>query len=556
MDPTTRRIKNKLDSKFPNIPDCPSDEIAQASRRLAALAIEMESGETNPQILIDSITDGQHDQGIDALYLDENQKELILVQSKWRTKGTGTISSAEMAKFANAIDRCFEFDFDNPNSKFRGKYNDIEKGIGDAYTVKAIMISTTTDPIPEENLYPLKKLQDRINDVDDVLRFSYFDKKKIYDYLLNNQKHSIDLTIELNNWGYINEPYKAYYGTVDAANIAEWYQQFGNSLFSQNIRFFKDNTEVNDGIQNTLDKEPENFFLYNNGIKLLCSEASRATHSVNHKSTIFTLKNASIVNGAQTTGSIAKFYQNKPSDDIKEAPVFVEVIDLTGMPESAAATISKLSNTQNRIEGKDFAALDPEQDRIARELAFEEQPIHYIYRTGSFTEDIDSRSCTLDEAIPALACEQDDIKLVTLAKSNVGALTSNTSKAPYTTLFNQNTNSIVLYNSVQVMRYVDDKLSKEYKKKQGKEKLISTHGNRFLLHLVLQAIKKELTFSDQILNEKTLQDLVDKILPIYIRQTQKSLVKLYPDAYPANVFKSAGRCKDLKEDIMQQKESI
>lgn len=106
------------------------------------------------------------------------------------------------------------------------------------------------------------------------------------------------------------------------------------------------------------------------------------------------------------------------------------------------------------------------------------------------------------------------------------------------------------------MRYVDSKLSKEYQKKQGKEKLISTHGNRFLLHLVLQAIKKDLKFSNQILNEKTLQDLVDKILPIYIRKTQKSLVKLYPDAYPANVFKSASRCKDLKEDIMRQKESI
>lgn len=565
VSPTMRRIENQLCSKFPDIPlaDCrlykeSQKETARNSRRLAALAVEMESGETNTKILVDSITDGIEDQGIDAIYLDDNHRELIVVQSKWRANGRGSISSDETAKFATTIERVLEMEFSNPNDRLKGKINEIEKALGEmGYTIHAIIISTTDTPINEECMYPIKKLQDKVNDVDTFLVFSEINIQNIYDYLARGKNNSIDLTINLRNWGYIKEPYKAYYGTVDAADVAGWYQQFGDNLFSQNIRFFKENTEVNQGIVETLAKEPENFFLYNNGIKLLCSETIRnSAFSSSRTITSIELKNASIVNGAQTTGSIAKYYQSNHNDEMKEAPVFIEVIDLTGMPESAASTISKLSNTQNRIEGKDFAALDPQQYRIFRELLLEKEQINYIYKTGAPIRDADWRSCTLDEAIPALACEQGDIKLVALAKRNIGAFTADINKPPYTTLFNKDTNSVVLYNSIQVMRYVDSKLNNEYAKKQGRERLIAVHGNRFLLHLVLNSVKctlnkSDLELSSQILDSETICNLVDKFLPAYIKETQFALGELFPDAYPANVFKNASRCDELKQQIQK-----
>lgn len=561
-----RRISNQLHNKFPDIPltdyigqdDEQTKELARNSRRLAALAVEMESGETAPETLVKAITDGANDQGLDAIYLDEKHKELILVQSKWRTDGSGSITSDEISKFTHSVEQIFDSSLDNANNRIKSKQSDILTGLNEfGYTIHAVVITTAKNHINKQNFKIFESLQDRVNDEYKFLYFREINQEDIYDYLAKGvDRKNIDLTIELNNWGYINEPCKVFYGTISAAEVAKWYQEYGNDLFSQNIRSFKESTEVNQGITKTLKEEPENFFLYNNGIKLLCSSTGRTSqHSNNHAITTIKLKNASIVNGAQTTGAIAKFYQDQDNAG-HEASVFVEVIDLTGLPESAASTITKLSNTQNRIESKDFAALDPTQARIARDLALEKEQIKYIYKTGEFSsQEPDSPYCTFDEAIPALACEQNDIKLVALAKGNIGALTADIAKPPYKKLFNSGTSAITLYNSVQIMRYVNTELAEIYAKKQGKTRLIALHGNRFILHLILQSIKDDLrknnsSLAEQILSIEEVHTRVDRVLSEYVRKTQVALSTLYPDAYPAFAFKNQSKCAKIKEVVL------
>ncbi|WP_316311883.1 hypothetical protein, partial [Clavibacter michiganensis] len=46
----------------------------------------------------------------------------------------------------------------------------------------------------------------------------------------------IDFHAQLENWGTVSEPYEAYYGVVAASSVADWYERFGDRLFSQNIR--------------------------------------------------------------------------------------------------------------------------------------------------------------------------------------------------------------------------------------------------------------------------------------------------------------------------------
>lgn len=567
-----RQIKTQLIRKYADMPltdyignDNDEDkEAARDSRRLAALAIEMETGETAPETLIGSVTDGAGDKGLDAIYIDENHKKIILVQSKWRNDGSGSINLSETSKFANSLYQIISGDlahspfFKDANNRVKGKLSDIDSALDTyGYTVHAIMITTARERIKKENLSPIKPLLDEATTSDtDLFYFREITQGDIYNYFKKEiSRNDIALTIELHNWGCITEPYKAYYGTTSASSIAEWYREYGDDLFSQNIRSFKGSSDVNQGIIKTLEEEPENFFLYNNGIKLLCSKTTRtAKNSNNHMLTSIELKDVSIVNGAQTTGAIGKFYQD-PNNSENEALVFVEVIDLTGMPESAAATITKLSNTQNRIEGKDFAALDPVQYAIAQQLALEKEPIKYIYKTGEASpQETDALYCTLDEAIPALACEQDDVRLVALAKGNVGALTADTTKAPYKKLFNDNTSGMTLYNSVQVMRYIEAKLKEEYTNKE-ETRLIATHGNRFILHLVLQSIKKELqrrnlTFSRQILSTEIVHDLVDKFLPDYIQKTRDTFYELYPNGLASYAFRNQSKCTKMQKAIL------
>lgn len=157
---------------------------------------------------------------------------------------------------------------------------------------------------------------------------------------------------------------------IDAVYNDSTYQRYGNRLFAKNIRYYKGSTDVNQGIKEVLRTEPEKFFYYNNGVKLLCRKITRkAAHSTDRITGLFALEGVSLVNGAQTTGSIGAVYADMP-DVVARAKVFIQMIDLADTEEEQATQITRFTNTQNRIDGKDFAALDPEQERIKNELSF------------------------------------------------------------------------------------------------------------------------------------------------------------------------------------------
>ena len=106
------------------------------------------------------------------------------------------------------------------------------------------------------------------------LFFAEYKLQNIYEYLANGQ-NSDHITLDdviLHNWGFVETPYKAYYGTIPVAAIGEWYNQYGNRLLLLAIRYYKGSTDVNKGIREVLKNEPEKFFYYNNGIKLLCKK--------------------------------------------------------------------------------------------------------------------------------------------------------------------------------------------------------------------------------------------------------------------------------------------
>ncbi len=104
------------------------------------------------------------------------------------------------------------------------------------------------------------------------------------------------------------------------------------------------------------------------------------------------------------------------------------IVQLISENKTEATQITKLSNTQNRIEGKDFASLDPEQERLRMELSL--GGIQYLYKDGSQIEDPEHQ-ILLDETIVSQACLLDEISIIALVKGNVGALTENIDKVPY-----------------------------------------------------------------------------------------------------------------------------
>lgn len=533
-------------SDFPN-----NDSNHFETRAIASLCLTMLCGLEPLQSSL-HITDGYHDMGIDAIYLDDTQKKLFVIQSKWRKDGSGSITQEEMQSFVEGIHRIINFDLDGANERILKKKNDIDFALTKiGYQIQVVYIHTGNRYVDEYAKRPLTNLMRTTNDdVSTLIIYNEITFREIYTYLSQGQNaESIVLDdVILNNWGKKENPYASYYGTISAAAIGEWYKNYGNSLFAKNIRFYKGSTEVNEGIKKTLLQEPENFFYYNNGIKMLCKSIYRkAKDSTTNETGLFTLEGVSVVNGAQTTGTIGEIFANN-SEQVAKATVMIQLIDLSNVPDTANIQITKLSNTQNKIENKDFAALDSEQERIRIELAFSHYD--YLYKSGDKLTNMDTQ-LTFDEAIVAQACWHYDLSYSTLAKRNVGALSEDITKAPYKALFNPSTNTFALLNSVLVIRQVEKYLQMKREILSGRERLACIHGNRFIAHCVIQSIKTNPDYESCVLDS----NLVSKQVVQLIKKTFPEIVKymndLYADSYPANIFKNAGKCKEIRKRMSE-----
>lgn len=550
------RVQTKLDELFQGKIDLSDvtnpDEIENKfyTRALAAIAVVMCSG-VDYELAAKSVTDDYHDMGIDAIYNDTVQKKLVLVQSKWRKDGTGSVSQEEAHTFAEGINRIINLELSGCNKKIAAKQSEIDAAIRDMdYQIESIFCHTGSQGMSTYALRPIDDLLGKANitGANELLTFSEVKLQEIYEFLANGQNgDNITLNdVVLTNWGMVDTPFKAYYGSISVSAIGEWYNQYGNRLFAKNIRYYKGSTEVNQGIKDVLKNEPDNFFYYNNGIKLLCKKITRkALHGTTREMGLFVLEGVSLVNGAQTTDTIGTIFAESP-EILTSANVLIQMIDLGDSDEAQAAQITKLSNTQNRIDGKDFVALDRNQERLRMELSF--AGIQYLYKSGAKLDDLEHQ-ITLDETIIAQACLSAELSIVALAKGNIGALTENIEKPPYKSLFNSGTNSFSLYNGVQVLRTVDRLLKQHEATSTGRKRLVLVHGNRFLLHLILGKIKATDGFGTKYLSNECIATLVNEHFQTQWDSVFDAMEAKFPDAYPSYLFRNVGKLKELVEVI-------
>ncbi|MBO4998192.1 MAG: AIPR family protein [Lachnospira sp.] len=563
MSIQVERIQAKLEEMFENninMSDVNTANISEnyknklVSRQLAAYSLVMRCG-IEAEIAANAITDGMKDCGIDAIYKDEDSKTLYLIQAKWSKDGRGTIRQGDTLKFVNGVNKIINFDFDDVNEKILSKKSEIESALLDMeFKIKMIVIYTSNQALPKESEDAILGLESHVNDeISELLTNETIFLNDIYEFMAHPASDQ-DILIDdvlINNWGIISDAdgtHRGYYGMVNAGQIAEWWKQYGNSLLDKNIRFFKGDTEVNKGMIKTLMEEPEKFIYYNNGIKLISKKVTRKlAHSADRDTGLFHLEGVSIVNGAQTTGSIGECYIGN-EDIINKAKVMVNIISLENSDEDFGNDITKLSNTQNRIENKAFVSMDLFQENLRRDLSMD--GIDYFYKDGKYNT-ANSKACSIDDVTIAVGCYLSDISVTASIKRAYGSIFEDIKKTPYVSIFNSSLTAYLAWNCVCIYRKFEENNIRIQTNSEGARRLIAVHGNRFILHMIFQVLKEkyrdfsikyfeltpEILVEIKELNEK----LIDKII----------IVKneLYPDAYPANLFKNAARCRVIKDKL-------
>lgn len=128
--------------------------------------------------------------GIDAIYNDTVQKKLILVQSKWRKDGTGSVSQEEAHVFAEGINRIINLELTGCNKKILSKEQAIDTAIRDMdYQIETVFCHTGSQEMNRYALRPIDELRSRTNiaGANELLTFSEIKLQDIYDFLANGQ---------------------------------------------------------------------------------------------------------------------------------------------------------------------------------------------------------------------------------------------------------------------------------------------------------------------------------------------------------------------------------
>lgn len=161
--------------------------------------------------------------------------------------------------------------------------------------------------------------------------------------------------------------YDAYLGIIPGKFLADIYLKYGSKLLQGNVRaFLSFRGNVNKGIRTTIMKEPENFFTYNNGIAIV----ARAIRRSPDKTKIVYFKDLQIINGGQTTASLASAIIKKEAPkgmDTLYVPMRLTVLNVEDdMSEEQVQnyndltkTISECANSQNAVKPADFFSNHP-----------------------------------------------------------------------------------------------------------------------------------------------------------------------------------------------------
>lgn len=156
------------------------------------------------------------------------------------------------------------------------------------------------------------------------------------------------------------ENFESYLCVLPASIISGLYKEYSTRLLEKNVRSFLQFKGVNKGIRETIRKEPEKFFAYNNGLTITATSAEILT--VDGQKHITSLTDFQIVNGGQTTATI--YFTQKDGFDISKVKVMakINVAKETSNEdlEELISNISIFSNAQSRVSKVDLRSRNPQ----------------------------------------------------------------------------------------------------------------------------------------------------------------------------------------------------
>lgn len=158
--------------------------------------------------------------------------------------------------------------------------------------------------------------------------------------------------------------YESYLAVVPGKFLSDIYLKYNARLLESNVRsFLNTRGEINKGILNTILNDKEKFFAYNNGIATTAD--SIEIQNTANGPVITSFKNLQIINGGQTTASLASAVLKNNAD---LTGIYVQmklsIINEGADKAELVRLISKYANKQNKVTNADLNSNHPFYTRI------------------------------------------------------------------------------------------------------------------------------------------------------------------------------------------------
>lgn len=365
--------------------------------------------------ITDSITDnsyltsigseGGHDRGIDAIYIDESDAKQTV--HLFNCKYTENFQKTESHFPGNEIDKMVSFLsdlmgqdnniketvnpilfgkieeiwdlFDKTNPNFvvhicANYYNGFEKKEGERFERAVSKMVNIEYHLMDELVARLtKKDKQNINAKMPAVDVNYFKKTHGDINALIAEVDALDLIrIVLDNQDIRNQ--------TDITNFDELKQyEILEDAFEENVRvYLKQRSKINRSIKATaLSEDNYKFFYFNNGITITCDKFSYPER----RSPIIELENLQIVNGSQTIHALYDALREK-SGNFNKIQVLCRIYETKN--RDLSQQIAEYTNSQNPVKRRDIRSIDFMQQKLEREL--EAKGYYYERKKGQHSD--------------------------------------------------------------------------------------------------------------------------------------------------------------------------
>ncbi|MDX9943437.1 MAG: AIPR family protein [Azonexus sp.] len=425
-----------------------------------------------------AVIDDFDDYGVDAIYYFAPTETLYLVQSK--LKAAEQFSQEEALAYCQGVRKLIKQDFSGFNKNVQVRQAEIEDALDNCSHIQLVIAHTGSGVSKHAKIAIDDLLADEDHGEERLTPqvIDYDANRVVADLRAAKAYAQVNTDLWIQKCSTVAEPKVTYFGLVQLQDLISLHEAHGPALYERNIRtFLGHKTEVNTAIQKTLAAKPQEFMYLNNGVTALCLEIRpKGAKQAQGGRKRLELRGFSVINGAQTIASSAKFLADNQGSDISTAKVSLTLIKADSDGEFGKS-VTRARNHQNPVLLANFAALDDEQERLRRDLAHLD--IHYAYKADAADGLADPNRIRIDEAAQALAMLQPDPRFVVWLKKEPAQLLATTS-AQYKALFAPSVTAFQLANAVRLNRYIQNRMATEAKGTSGQERLAYKHGGYVL----------------------------------------------------------------------------